>query len=180
MGALFEACRSIPAHEVAERAGLRLARRGSRYWACCPLHGERTASLCFFPDGRWKCFGCNAGGDAVALYAALHTLAPLEAARVLATEFGLASYEIPPARAHAQRVRRAAQNWAVDERKQLQHIAAHAQAALDGAQGAAATWGACWDNPTFVAALAARTAAQEETERLELMDAEDLLKVVNT
>ena len=112
----------------------------------------------------------------MALYAALHTLSPLEAARGLAAEFGLASCEIPPARAHAQRVRRAAQNWAADERKQLQHIAAHAQAALDGVQDVARAW----DNPLFVAALEARTAAQEELELLELMDAEDLLKVVNT
>lgn len=32
----------------------------------CPFHGEKTASLKFFDDtGRWKCFGCNAGGDCI-------------------------------------------------------------------------------------------------------------------
>ena len=57
--------------DVALREGIRLRQKGSRAWACCPLHGEKTPSLCFYPDGRWYCFGCHRGGDAVDFLAAL-------------------------------------------------------------------------------------------------------------
>jgi len=79
----------VSALDVAERAGLALKRRGSRSWACCPLHGEKTPSLCFYEDGGWHCFGCHEGGDAVALYAALYRLPMGEAARRLAAEWGI-------------------------------------------------------------------------------------------
>lgn len=85
----FESARGVSAADVARREGLSLRQRGPRQWACCPLHGERTASLCFYPDGRWYCFGCHAHGDAVDLYAALHQVAPVEAARALAGESAL-------------------------------------------------------------------------------------------
>ena len=75
--------------DVAERAGLALKRRGSRSWACCSLHGEKTPSLCFYEDGGWHCFGCGEGGDAVALYAALYRLPMGGAARRLAAEWGI-------------------------------------------------------------------------------------------
>lgn len=89
MNNLFATCRYISAVEVARVEGLSLKQRGAKWWTCCPLHGERTASLCFFPDGGWKCFGCNAGGDSVSLYAALHGLKPGDAARALAGIFGI-------------------------------------------------------------------------------------------
>lgn len=81
---VFEAARQVSAAEVARREGLHLERKGGKEWACCPLHGEKTASLCFYPDGRWYCFGCHASGDAVALMVALHGVKPIEAARMLA------------------------------------------------------------------------------------------------
>jgi len=33
---------------------------------CCPLHGEKTPSFKVNPKGFYKCFGCGAGGDAIA------------------------------------------------------------------------------------------------------------------
>lgn len=62
----------IPAADVARAAGLTLTRKGTRLWACCPLHREKTPSMCFYPDGRYHCFGCSAHGDAADLYQALH------------------------------------------------------------------------------------------------------------
>ncbi|MGF7160143.1 DNA primase [Rhodoligotrophos appendicifer] len=47
----------------------KLKRRGQEYWGCCPLpnHSERTASFHVIPTkGLFKCFGCGAGGDAIA------------------------------------------------------------------------------------------------------------------
>jgi len=73
---------SLDATTVARNAGLDLHAKGSRLWACCPLHGEKTPSLCFFPDGRFHCFGCGAHGDAADLYAALHDVPLAEALRI--------------------------------------------------------------------------------------------------
>lgn len=34
------------------------------YWFCCPVHGEKSPSAhCEDKKGRWRCFGCGAGGD---------------------------------------------------------------------------------------------------------------------
>src|SRR5690606_13883468 len=39
------------------------AQRGD-YWACCPFHGENTASFhCEDRKGRYHCFGCGVSGD---------------------------------------------------------------------------------------------------------------------
>lgn len=71
------------ASAVAQNAGIQLYRKGSRQWACCPLHNEKTPSMCFFPDGRFHCFGCGAHGDAADLYAALHGVTLAEALRIV-------------------------------------------------------------------------------------------------
>lgn len=35
-------------------------------WWLCPFHGDENPSLHVMPDGRrWKCFGCDAAGDAI-------------------------------------------------------------------------------------------------------------------
>ena len=73
---------SLDAATVARNAGVELRAKGSRLWARCPIHGEKTASLCFFPDGRCHCFGCGFDGDAADLYAALHRVPLAEALRI--------------------------------------------------------------------------------------------------
>lgn len=83
MTGLFDRARQISAADTARREGLFLHRKGQREWTCCPLHREKTPSLCFYPDGRWYCFGCHESGDAVDLYAALHHVSRVEAARTL-------------------------------------------------------------------------------------------------
>lgn len=92
---IFEACRSITAADIAERIGLQLKQRGKKQWACCPIHGEKTASLKFDENGRWHCFGCGRGGDAIAFYGALYNLPPQEAAERLASMFGRIADSIP-------------------------------------------------------------------------------------
>lgn len=57
-------------------------------FARCPFHPDRTPSLKI--DHRYHCFGCGAdGGDATDLVAALFHLAPLEAAKKVAADFGV-------------------------------------------------------------------------------------------
>ena len=83
MSVLFDAVRHITAIDAAERAGIPMVRRGSSYWACCPLHGEKTPSLKFYEGDRgWTCFGCHKGGDAIKLYEELYRVEPVEAARI--------------------------------------------------------------------------------------------------
>ena len=65
--------------DIAAAYGLPIRQKGARHWACCPLHGEKSPSLCFFPDGRWYCFGCHRHGDAADLYAALYGVPLAEA-----------------------------------------------------------------------------------------------------
>ena len=89
MAELFELVKGISALEAAERQGLRIKSRGSRSWACCPLHGEKTASLCFYAEGTWYCYGCHKGGDAVRLYQEMFSLEPCDAAVRLAGDFGI-------------------------------------------------------------------------------------------
>jgi DNA primase len=78
--------KALESLDVARAYGFNLRHRGARYWACCPLHGEKTASLCFFSDGKWYCFGCHAHGDAADLYAALYGVSIGEALRIVKGE----------------------------------------------------------------------------------------------
>jgi len=50
------------------RAGRKSGRKSGR-WVLfpCPFHDDGTPSLAVTPDnGRWHCFGCGKGGDALA------------------------------------------------------------------------------------------------------------------
>lgn len=111
----------LDARAVADRYGLTYNRGG---FARCPIHGENTPSLKLY-DGRrgWYCFGCHAGGDVVALAAALLHCSPVDAARQLDADFDLglmdrqltADERAAAARAAAQRERAAALAAQLDE-----------------------------------------------------------------
>lgn len=54
---------AITCRQFADFIGLSVNRSG---FAVCPFHGEKTASLKIYPDGRgWCCFGCHRGGDVI-------------------------------------------------------------------------------------------------------------------
>lgn len=45
---------------------INLEQKGSRKWACCPFHHEKTPSFCVSEDrNSYYCFGCHKGGDAI-------------------------------------------------------------------------------------------------------------------
>ncbi|WP_298264842.1 CHC2 zinc finger domain-containing protein [Acidocella sp.] len=51
---------------LVEDAGIKLARRGKDWVACCPFHAEDTASLVVTPEKNlFHCFGCGAAGGPV-------------------------------------------------------------------------------------------------------------------
>jgi len=88
-GALFDACKGIQASDAAQRVGIPLKQNGSRYWAHCFLHEDKTRSMVFYEDGRFHCFSCKASGDAVKLYELLYNLPPSQAASRLVSDYGL-------------------------------------------------------------------------------------------
>ena len=161
---LFDTCRCITAYDAAQRAGLPIKRSGSRWWTCCPFPRERTPSLCFFPDGGFKCFGCGEKGDAVSFYAKLYGLAPLEAARRLLCDFGLSgpSPQTPPPipKAGGRELMQAVEAWKARSWSRLCDIKHQAVCMLDAAQAACASPEACWESEILVKALEARDAAE--------------------
>lgn len=42
--------------------------------ACCPFHGEKSASFFIFQDNKFKCFGCGVHGSAIDFYMKLHSI----------------------------------------------------------------------------------------------------------
>lgn len=63
--------------------------------------------MCFFPDGKYHCFGCGAHGDAADLYAALHGVPLAEALRVVKGE----SFHPAPRAPTAADLRRKVEAW---------------------------------------------------------------------
>lgn len=82
-GDLFRRCREIAAADAAQWLGMEVTGGRGRRWALCPLHGDSRPSLMFDTRGRWHCFGCGRGGDAVDLWAAVRGVGSAQAARQL-------------------------------------------------------------------------------------------------
>ncbi len=67
-----------------------LKKSGSGYKACCPLHNEKTPSFNVVPAKNiFKCFGCGAGGDAIAFVMAHENLPFYEAVKSIAGQHGI-------------------------------------------------------------------------------------------
>src|SRR5450631_104696 len=58
--------RAHPIEAVVAASGVELSRRGQGFMGCCPFHDDSTASMSVggVPE-RFKCFGCDAGGDVI-------------------------------------------------------------------------------------------------------------------
>ena len=54
----------------------------------CPFHSDKTPSM-KINETYFYCFGCHSTGDVIDFTARLFNLSPLEAARKLATDFGI-------------------------------------------------------------------------------------------
>ena len=94
--------------------GRRLVERGRRWWACCPVHDDRTPSFCL--DGarqRFHCFGCHANGDSIDLYGLGQGLSNQEAIRQLAARLRL-DRDISPEERQASRELRQYQQHRAD------------------------------------------------------------------
>ncbi len=106
----------IPEHkieEILERADIvqvvsryvELKKSGRSLKGCCPFHQEKTASFYVTPEmRRYKCFGCQAGGDAISFLQRYLGKTFLDAVKDLAREVGvdLQTAEDPGAKERAQ------------------------------------------------------------------------------
>ena len=73
---------------------VRLTKKGSSYWGCCPFHSEKTPSFHVVPDRQmYKCFGCGKGGGAINYVMELENLPFRDAVALLAKRAGMAMPE---------------------------------------------------------------------------------------
>jgi DNA primase len=82
-----------------------LKKTGRSFKGLCPFHGEKSPSFQVNPEmRRFKCFGCNAGGDAIAFVQRYMGKSFVDAVRDLAREAGvdLEAAEDPAARERQQ------------------------------------------------------------------------------
>ncbi len=70
-----------------------LKKKGREYWACCPFHGEKSASFSVSPGKQfYHCFGCQKSGNAVGFLMDYDHMEFVEAIESLAQSLGL---EVP-------------------------------------------------------------------------------------
>ncbi len=75
---------------LVQRHGVELKKSGRSYKGLCPFHQEKSPSFYVFPEGkRFKCFGCQAGGDAISFEQRLLGKTFLDTVRDLAKEIGV-------------------------------------------------------------------------------------------
>jgi len=181
---VFEAARTIPASDIARRAGLQLRKKGSREWSRCPFHGsgqEHTASLMFDQAGRYYCFGCATGGDSTAFYAAYYNIAPLEAAQRIAKEYGLTvdstQQPPPPRKPTARDLQTAVEGWKEGKAARLCQAMHDAAATMAGIQQVA-TNAAFLDDPRFMEAQEINEAASTALCNLDAATPEQLMEAM--
>ncbi len=160
MASLIEQAKQVPAGTIAQQQGLILKQMGERYWACCPFHAERHASMCFYPDGSWYCFSCKAGGDSIDLLSRLKNISMKDAAEEIC---GKAAHSGTPAQA-AHKVFRKPGHWASWKMKQLKKTINMADEYTG--QYTAETADQAWDDPIFIAAIRAKGQASCEIDEL--------------
>ena len=68
-----------------------LTLKGNKYWACCPFHGEKTASFTITPEkGLFYCFGCHAGGNVFKFISMIENISYFDAIKLQAERLGIA------------------------------------------------------------------------------------------
>ena len=69
---------------------LSLKKKGQNLWACCPFHHEKTPSFAVnLSKGFYKCFGCEAAGDAITFIREMEGISFVEAVKYLAKKYGI-------------------------------------------------------------------------------------------
>lgn len=189
---VFEAARQVSCIQAAEILSLPLKRSGSKAYACCLFHTEKSPSMCLYPDGGgFYCFGCHESGDAIKLYAKALRLDPLEAAKRLCADFHL-SCDPPkaqkragafplrqlPTRMNVTEFGKMIETWRntrIDSLlKQKRSAEAAVSALTEEYQSSGKDISSLWDNASWVEALTAISDAQTEIDRLDTLTLPEL------
>ena len=86
---IFETVREITIEDDVRRYSPNpLIIKFGKPWILCPFHADKNPSLSLNGQ-RYKCFGCGVGGDGVDFITRLYNLSPVEAAMLIAKDFGL-------------------------------------------------------------------------------------------
>lgn len=89
--------------EVARRY-VDLERKGSKYWARCPIHNEKTPSFTLNEElGLYHCFGCGASGDVFSFIQAVEHCDFKDAVKMLAERAGM---QVPEYKAGGNQTKR--------------------------------------------------------------------------
>ena len=65
-----------------------LQTKGSRKWACCPFHHEKTPSFCLNDQRQtYHCFGCGVGGDAISFVQEVEHTDFMGAVKIIADKY---------------------------------------------------------------------------------------------
>lgn len=101
---VFRECRErVSAQDAARHYGLTFDRKG---WAVCPFHSDKHPSMSF-RAGRFRCWACNASGDAIDFTGRLLGLEPMAAVERLNADFALSlPLHRKPTQAETQAARR--------------------------------------------------------------------------
>ena len=75
---------AVTTRQVAEHLGLAIDEKGM---TCCPFHGGNTPNMRI--SDRYYCFDCRATGDVIDFVAAYFAVDKLEAAKLIANDFGI-------------------------------------------------------------------------------------------
>ena len=115
---------------------VRLRKKGNRYFAVCPFHQEKDASMSVdVVTGLWHCFGCKEGGNAFTFIAKIEQLEMREVVEMLAQRLGvdLKQYQTPEEREKLSRrqVQLRIMKAAAGFYRKLLMTTTHGQRALD-------------------------------------------------
>lgn len=92
---------------LVQRHGVELKKSGRSYKGRCPFHQEKSPSFFVWPEEkRFKCFGCDAGGDAISFTQRLLGKTFVDTVRDLAKELGIdLEADVDPATRERQQVK---------------------------------------------------------------------------
>ncbi len=87
---IIESIKSLTKVEEIIGDFISLKKKGNNLWANCPFHNERTPSFSVSPNkGFYKCFGCDAKGDAINFLMELEGMTFIDAIRYLGKKYGI-------------------------------------------------------------------------------------------
>ena len=105
---------SISTREAAARYGVEVNRHGK---ALCPFHNDRHTSL-FVDDDHYHCFACGEHGDVIDFTSKLYGLSLYDAAKKLASDFGI-TQDKPPTKAMQEKQNRKSEAQQLRENEKL-------------------------------------------------------------